>query len=87
MVYRLNFTKTKKKKLDKKFEVVNKKVTFNLAHAEAIEATIGAELTKRVELLKTMNYHDWIQYNQKKYYHRFSKRNISYSSLEKGSKL
>ncbi len=55
----------KEKKLNKKFEEINKKIASNLSNTDAIDSTIATELTKRVEMLKTMNYQDWIQYNQK----------------------
>jgi hypothetical protein len=55
----------KESKLTKKFEEINQKIAFNLANSEKIEATISEELRKRVDMLKTMNYQDWINYNQK----------------------
>lgn len=55
----------KEQKLNKKFEVINKKISFNLENSDMIEDAIFKDLTRRVDLLKTMNYSDWIEYNQK----------------------
>jgi hypothetical protein len=57
--------KNKEEKLKQKFEKINKKINFNLENSVEIENIISTELNKRVDMLQSMNYQDWINYNQK----------------------
>ncbi len=51
----------KKEKIKKTIEQIN----FNKSHSKELEIFFYKELSKRKELLKTMSYTDWVDYNQK----------------------
>jgi hypothetical protein len=59
------FYHSKSKKHEEKIKKINEEIDFNEIHGKELEKYFYQELSKRKELLKTMSYTDWIEYNQK----------------------
>ncbi len=59
------FYNQKNKRHKEKMKKINEEILFNKTHSKELDKFFYQELIKRKELLKTMSYEDWIEYNQK----------------------
>lgn len=59
------FYQKKNKKYEEKIKKTENEIKFNKENSKELDNLFYQELSKRRDLLKTMSYQDWINYNQK----------------------
>ena len=64
-------------------EEIDKKIEFNNTHIDELEKYFSNEVNKRVKLLDTMSYNDWIGYNKKNKYVTFDGKKYNFFIWER----